>query len=138
MARTDLKGRRSGGAPSDYGTKVITDLIDARTQSVVVTRPTKTTGSLDETTETTAEHTEQIWFVSPRKSVTNVDTGERVNGDLRGLAPDPLDIQKDDRITYGGVEYEVDTVIGRPGDGTPDGETTEGVDYFVITLVRRQ
>lgn len=138
MARTDTGGRRAGGAPIGEAQAVIESIIDARTRSVTVTRPSKSTGSLDETTETTSDHTEQLWLVSPSEYISEVETGERTTGDLRALGTDGIDVQHGDRITYGGVEYEVDTVVGRPDDNPADGTNHSGIEYFDITLIRRQ
>jgi hypothetical protein len=93
---------------------------------------------LDETTETTNEHVESIYLHDPGERITNEAAGERTVGDLRGLATadGSVDIEHNDRITYGGVEYEVDTVVGYPVDGQP-GDSHE-TNYWEITFVRRQ
>lgn len=87
--------------------------------------------------ETTVNHTEDLWLFSPDEAVGEVAAGERINGDLMALGLDGIDIEKDDRITHGGVEYEVDTVIGRPQDNNAGGSTHTDTNYFVISLVRR-
>lgn len=137
MARTGNTDPRAGGAPLGRAVTTIAGIIDARATSVVLTRPSKSTGSLDETKEQTNDHTEQMWLVSPDESISQDPAGERISGDLRALTLDGADVQKDDRLTYGGVEYEVDTIVGRPDDANSDGTTHNGVEYFDITLMRR-
>lgn len=125
---------RSSGIPRGRGLRGITRIAAARATATTITRPTTSTDSLDSTQETTAEHTERVWLFSPDENSIEVSAGERVTGDLNGLAVEPedatVDIQKGDRITHGGVEYEVDTVEGRPDDNQ--------TDYWSITFIRRQ
>lgn len=118
----------------------MTRIIRSRARSVTVSRPTKQKNSLDGTTESLAEHTENIWLFEPREQVANELAGERVTGSLGGLvvADRAVDIQKDDRITHGGVEYEVDTVVGHPEDDPADGTMSVETDFFIVDFVRRQ
>lgn len=117
---------------------MMTRIIRSRSRTVTFTRPTKTTTELGDTEETTDEHTESVWLFQPEESVSDEITGERINGSLGGLVVADIgpDIQKDDRITYGGVEYEVDTVVGHPSDDEADGSESEA-DFFQINFVRR-
>jgi hypothetical protein len=117
----------------------ITRIIRSRARSVTVERPTQTTNSLDTTDETLAEHTAQLWLFQPTENVSQELVGERVEGSLGALGvADSLDLEKDDRITHGGVEYEVDTIVGHPDDADADGTTQGGTNFFVVSLVRRQ
>lgn len=118
----------------------MTRIIRSRSRSVTVSRPTTEKNSLDGTTETLSEHVENIWLFEPREQVANEITGERITGSLGGLlvADGGVDIQKDDRITHGGVDYEVDTVVGHPDDNAADGTDSAGTDFFVVNFVRRQ
>jgi len=81
-----------------------------------------------------------LWLFAPQDSVADEIAGERVNGSLGGLttADGDVDVQKNDRVTHGGVEYEVDTVIGHPEDAPADGTATPDTDFFIISFVRRQ
>lgn len=128
---------RAGGVPRDRAFGAISSIIRARSETVTLTRPTRSKGSLDQTTENTATHDEDMWVFDPAKSVQEVAGGERIQGDLGALALDGVDIQKDDRITYGGHEYEVDTVTGMPSDVAADGSTHQSTSYFTISLIRR-
>lgn len=128
---------RAGGVPRDRALGAITSIIGTRTQTVTLARPTESVGSMGETTTTTSDHQEDIWLFDPQETVVEVPTGETQGGSIMGLALDGVDIQHNDRVTHGGVEYEVDTVVGRPRDADADGTTHTDVSYFTITFTRR-
>lgn len=129
---------RSTGISRDTGVSGITRIVRTRTRAITVTRVSTSKGSLDETTETTSEHSESVWLFEPRESSAEELAGERINGALGGLviADGSVDLQRDDRVTYGGVEYEIDTIIGQPVDGEPG--NSPDTDYWVVSFVRRQ
>lgn len=124
--------RRSSGIPRGRAFGAITKIISARSDAKTVKRPTESIGSLGETKETTGEHTEHLWLFSPDENRVQSVAGERLTGDLAALAvaDGSTDVKPDDRITHGGVEYEVDTVVGQPND--------EDTNYWTISLIRRQ
>lgn len=130
---------RSSGISRHRALAGITRIISARARSVTVQRPEQSTGELDEVTETTTEHSEDIYLHDPGENIAEVAAGERTVGDLGGLAvsDDSVDIQHGDRITHGGVEYEVDTVVGLPVDDDSDGSESPDTDYWKITFIRR-
>lgn len=129
----------SSGIPRRRAIGGITRVIGTRAAPTTITRVSTTTGSLDETVETTDEHTESIWVFSPRENVADEITGEHLDGGLGGLivADGTVDIQHNDRLTHGGVSYEVDTVVGHPNDGEADGTQSDGVDFWMVRFVRR-
>jgi hypothetical protein len=131
---------RSSGIPRSHGLIGIRRIIGARTRSVTVSRPTETTGSLGETETTTTDHTENIWLFEPNESVASEITGERIEGTLGGLtvADGSTDLQHSDRIVHGGVEYEIDTIVGHPDDDEPDGTVSSNAKFWYITFTRRQ
>lgn len=131
---------RSSGLPTGRFQRGITRIIRARSRTVTVERPTTTTGALDQETETTEEHIVDCWLYQPTEQTANEIAGERVNGDLGALAvaDGTVDLQRDDRIVHGGVEYEVDAVVGHPHDGATDASPSPDTDFWTINLVRRQ
>lgn len=131
---------RSTGLPTAKGLAGLTRIIRARTRSVTVSRVTETKGSLDQTTTSTTDHTESLWLFEPRESVAEELFGERINGSLGGLAvaDGTVDLQINDRLTHGGVEYELDTVVGHPEDDEPDGTASDDTDFWLATFTRRQ
>lgn len=129
---------RSTGLPRRTGLAGLSRVISARTRTVTVRRVTESTGSLDQKNTTEATHSEDIWLFEPRESVAQEITGERLTGGLGGLAiaDGSVDVQSDDRITHGGVDYEVDTIVGHPEDDDADGTTSPDTDFWMITFVR--
>jgi hypothetical protein len=130
----------STGIPRRRGLGGISRVIRSRQRRVTVQRPTETTGSLGETQTTTTEHTESLWLFEPRETVAQELAGERIDGSLGGLAAadGSVDMEHNDRIVHGGVEYEVDTVVGHPDDGDADGTPSEDTDFWMVSFVRRQ
>ena len=131
---------RSSSLPTAKPLSGITRVIRSRTRSITVDRPTKTTNEFDEQTETISEITQDIWLFQPRENVGQEFAGERISGSLGGLvvADDTADIGHNDRLTHGGVEYEVDTVVGHPEDDDADGTASPNTDFFVVEFTRRQ
>lgn len=123
---------RSSGIPRGRALAGITKIISARASATSVKRPTEEVGSLGETKETTEEHVEDLWLFDPDENRVQAATGERLTGDLAGLtlADGRTNIEHGDVIVHGGVEYEVDTVVGMPDDENPD--------YWAVALLRRQ
>jgi len=109
---------RSSGLPRSKALHGQTRIIRARATDVTVWRQAETVGVLDEVTTTETEHTEQIWLFEPRESIAEELSGERIEGGLGGLivSDGTVDVEHGDRVRYGGVEYEVDTIVGHPTD----------------------
>lgn len=131
---------RSSSIPTSQPLSGITRIVRTRTRSVTISRPTTTTNALDDIEKTLSEHTEDMWIYEPRESVGQEFAGERINGSLGALvvADRAVDLQKDDRLVHGGVEYEIDTIVGHPEDTEPDGTVSPNTKFFVIDFVRRQ
>lgn len=122
---------RSSGLPTSRGRHGMRRVVSARSEPVVVTRPTTTVNDLDETVETTSEHTESLRLYEPQERRAAQRTGERVEGALGGLAvaDGTFDMQRGDRVTHGGVVYEVDSVVAHPSTNDPD--------LYVLDFTRR-
>ncbi|WP_226041174.1 hypothetical protein [Natrinema sp. DC36] len=116
----------------------ITRIISARATAKTFTSVSQTKNSLDQTDETTSEYSEDMWLFDPEERTTSEVAGERVRGDLGGLIIAEGDgsgnyeepVERNDRIVHGGVEYEVDTIVGVPDDEEPN--------YWTISFIRRQ
>lgn len=131
---------RSTGLPRRKGIAGITRIVRSRVTAVTVSRISTSKGSLDETNTNPNDHTEDLWLFEPRESVAEELAGERINGALGGLvvADGTVDLQRDDRIVHGGVEYEIDTIVGHPEDGDTDGTNSPGTDFWIVSFTRRQ
>lgn len=123
---------RSSGTPRGRALGAISAIISGRSSSKTVKRPSESKDSLDQTVTTTTEYSESMWLFAPNENTVQSLAGERVTGDLGALvtADGTVDLQRDDRLTHGGVEYEIDSIVGRPNDESPN--------YWMVTLVRRQ
>lgn len=107
---------RSSGVPRISGLKHIRKIVQSREIAVTVTSVDYSTNELDETVETENDHTEQLWLYQGTSRLAQELMGERPVGTLSGIATTPIDIQKDDRITYSGTEYDVQEVNEVPDD----------------------
>lgn len=132
---------RSTGIPRRRGLGGISRIIGARTTAKNIRRYGETTNSLGETDTTlTSDHTVDLWLFDPSEGNGTEIVGERLDGALNGLcvADGTVDLEHNDRITHGGVEYEIDTIVGHPEDNDPDGTASNGTDFWMIALTRRQ
>lgn len=129
----------STGLPRRHGLAGLTRVIGARTTAVSVTRPTTSTGDLDQTQESLSGHTESMWLFEPFESIAQEITGERLSGALGGLlvADGTVDLQTNDRIAHGGVEYEIDTIVGHPDDDDTDGTDSPDTNFWLVNFTRR-
>lgn len=107
---------RSNGVPRVSGLRHIRKIVQSRETAVTVTSVDYSTNELDESIETKNEHTEQLWLYEGTSRLTQELVGERPVGTLSGIATTPIDIQKDDRITYNGTEYDVQEIRKAPDD----------------------
>lgn len=132
---------RSSGIPRRRGLGGISRIIASRATSKTVERYDETTNSLGDKTESLiSERVESLWLFAPNEGVGSEVVGERLDGALNGLcvADGTVDIQHNDRVVHGGVEYEVDTIVGHPDDDEPDGTESPNTDFWVLTFERRQ
>jgi hypothetical protein len=118
----------------------MTTVVSARTSAVTVSRPVESTDSLDAVTTTTSDHTEDVWLFQPQERVSEQLVGEQLDGSLGGLlvSDGTVDLQLNDRVIYGGVEYEINSVVGHPDDDKPDGTASPNTDIWIVDFARRQ
>lgn len=91
-------------------------VVRRRTSDYDLTRPTQSSGGrFGEHSESTTTVTDvSLWLFEP--SEVNIDTefGDRLGGDLQGLALPSADIQVHDRVTHGPDTYEVERIAHMP------------------------
>lgn len=116
----------------------LTSIIDARAESVVVTSVVETTNSLDEVVEQTSEHTEQMWLTDASEGRASELAGEYSTGTLVGLAAadGAVSASVGDTVTYGGVEHEITSIVGKPNDG--DVGNSPDTEFWVFEFERKQ
>lgn len=81
-----------------------------------ITRPTQgSTGRFGESDETTTTVSDvSMWLHEPSEANLDTEYGDRLDGDLQGLALPQADVQVHDRIDHGGDTYEVDRIMHLP------------------------
>jgi hypothetical protein len=131
---------RSTGFQRPTAMAGMTTVVSARTSAVTVGRPVETTDSLDAVDTTVSDHTERLWLFAPDERSVDESVGERITGSLGALAVSDgtVDLQPNDRVTYGGVEYEIDTVVGHPEDDQADGTASPATDVWLASFERRE
>lgn len=64
--------------------------------------------------DSTATHNANLWVHSPNESIVQTATGERTDADLMATFLPSENLESDDRISYNGYDYEVQTVLHHP------------------------
>lgn len=117
------------GAMGKLPTGLLHRRISARATEYTITRVTETVNEAGEVEETESTHTATLWCFSPRNMTSQLMSGEHTSGSLQALMIPSEDVTFDDRLTHGGVEYEVDDVIIYPDKTQPT--------CHLLVLVRR-
>lgn len=101
--------------------------IRERSSSYDLTRPSGSqTGRFGERPTDSSESTTTVsgvslWLFMPESAPSGVSMGERLEGDLQGIALPGADVQYGDRLSHGGNKYDVTTeVFGVPNDADPE------------------
>lgn len=91
-------------------------VVRKRTTAYTITRPDEgATGRFGETDETTSTVSNvDMWLFQPTEVNADTEYGDRLEGDLQGLALPSADVQVHDRVPHGSDEYEVQRVMHLP------------------------
>ena len=99
----------------------IRTIIRKRSESKTVTRITYVKDSVGETVnDSESTVSVDMWLFDPMEVNIKVESGDRLVGDLAGLALSGADVQVGDRIDDGSVTYEVEEVMDLPRESTPE------------------
>lgn len=98
---------RSSGIPRLSGLGHIRKIIQSRQTPTNAVTVDYTTNEWDESIEQETGYTTQLWLYQGTSRIVQEMLGERTVGTLSGLGTTPNDVGVDDRLIYGGVEYEV-------------------------------
>lgn len=105
--------------PRPFG--LLRTIISARSQSYTVTRNVTTKNTLGETVDdSSTTHEVNMWLHQPGEANVETERGERLAGDLQGIAEGDPDLEVNDEVTHRGQEYSVDDMIGLPNDQDPE------------------
>ena len=99
------------------GRHAIQHIVRLRSQTYAVSRQdgVSDVGRGETRPDTTTVDVDALLF-NPIDVQEIVDFGERMAGDLNGLAQPSADVQVGDIYTHGDVDYEVNAVTGQPSD----------------------
>lgn len=104
---------RTGVGHGHHGLRMVvrqrSDMFDIER---VVSYDAERFGESGETTETITDIS--MWVYEPNAVDIDTEYGDRLSGELRGLAMADADIQRDDAIIYDGAPYEVNEIIYLP------------------------
>lgn len=103
--------------PRGGGYKALKRVVRMRSSTYDLARPTIDSGGgrFGESSEsTTTVAGVSMWLHDPEEIDQDTEYGDRLGGDLQGLAHPSADIQVDDRLTHGGDEYEVSRIMHLP------------------------
>lgn len=91
-------------------------IVRRRSSLYDITRPDQgQSGRFGESTATTTTVSDvSMWLFEPNEVNIDTDYGDRLGGDLQGLALPAADIQVHDRVSHGGDTYEVERVMHLP------------------------
>jgi hypothetical protein len=128
----------STGIPRRRAYGHLVRIISARAEAVTVTSVTETTNALDEIEKQTSEHTEQMWLTDASEGRASELVGEYATGNLVGLAAadGAVSASVGDTVTYGGVEYEITSIVGKPVDGEVGGSSD--TEFWMFEFERNQ
>lgn len=93
-------------------------IVRTRSSTYTLVRPDGDAGGgrFGESTETTSTHEEECYLFSPEERIIDTEFGDRLDGDLQGLALPSADVEHDDRVNHGTDVYEVDGIQHLPSD----------------------
>lgn len=90
-------------------------VVRKRSSSYDLTRPTESTGRFGEHDETTSTVSSvDMWLFRPNEVNVDTEYGDRLGGDLQGLALPSADVAVHDRLTHGADAYEVSEIMHIP------------------------
>lgn len=74
-------------------------------------------------------HEVDAWIYRPSEVNIELEYGDRLDGDLQGLALDDADLQHDDRLDHGDDSYEIKEIQKLPDE--------DRAEITIFSLVRR-
>lgn len=103
--------------PHTRATKTMQQVIRLRSDTYSVTRQTGTENiGMGETRQTTSTLSVDALLYAPAESNDMFEFGDRLTGDLNGLALPSADVQVGDEYTHGNETYEVTEIDNRPSN----------------------
>lgn len=107
--------------PRSRGLKGLRMVVRKRVTPYSLVRPDEeSTGRFGEDVDTSsAGPTVNLWCYDPTEINVDTEYGDRLGGDLQGLALPDGDVQVQDRLDHGGETYVVDRIMHIPDNDSP-------------------
>lgn len=100
------------------GNEVMRQIVRQRATDYDLTRPSQSSsgrfGEHDETTTTVSDV--PVWLFAPNEVNIDTEAGDRLGGDLQGLALPTTNVEVYDRLTHGTETYEVERIRHIPDE----------------------
>lgn len=105
--------------PRSSGLEAIATVVRVRSRTYTFVRGDTQTARFGESTEgSTTDIAADAWLFEPEELPVDSEYGDRVGGDLQGLAMPDADIERHDEVTHGTDTYEVSRIIHLPDEDT--------------------
>lgn len=93
----------------------MTQVVRVRSSTYTVYRPTDGTSRFGESdTSLDSGRDVSMWLFEPEEINQDTEFGDRLGGDLQGLALPSADVQVHDELTHGAEDYEVERIMHHP------------------------
>lgn len=93
--------------PTGAGHRGLRMIVRQNLVEYTLERPDGNIGALGETRASDTNPTANLWLFRPGEVPLDTDFGERLTGNLRGLALPGENVQEGDRLTWNGDKYRV-------------------------------
>lgn len=119
--------------PRSGGLERIASVVSVRSSQYEFHRPSEGLSRFGESTESLSNTVSaSVWLFEPDEIPISSEYGDRVGGDLQGLASPTEDIERHDHVVHGTDTYEVQRIIHLPD------EETKYVKLFSLTRVTNE
>lgn len=102
--------------PRSGGHKALRRVVSTRIVTYQITRPDEASvGRFGESIDTsTATHSADLWLFEPNEINIDTEYGDRLGGDMQGLAMPSANMEVHDRLTHGAETYSVNRLMHIP------------------------
>lgn len=105
--------------PRSSGLDGIVTVVRVRSTTYTFVRGDTQTARFGESAQgSTTDITADAWLFEPEELPLDTEYGDRVGGDLQGLAMPGADIERHDEVQHGTDTYEVSRIIHLPDEDT--------------------
>lgn len=114
--------------PKGRAVGALRQLVRYHATSYTITRGDGSRAAMGVSREGESTHSAEVYLFMPRTVAVDTPYGERLDGDLNGLALPGEDLEHDDSLQHGGTTYEIDDLFHLPSE--------DDKEIKVVNLVR--